>query len=145
MASDRLRSVLRIRKLKESQALAEVATVQQRIEEARTRVQERKAAEHIDPVVEEQKALRLRAMQISGLRAIELTDEARAEVHRSVVELEEALRSWSAASARTKSVERLDERRKVEAAVAAMRSSQRSLDELVLMLRHHDSETGPQR
>lgn len=135
MAGDRLRTVLRLRKLKEQQALAEVAVSQNQLEQARRNLEERRAAQVVDPVVEERAAVRIRAMQLAGLRAVELTDQARDEVNNSVRQLEDALEGWRTASAKTKSVERLDDRRRLEAAVVAMKSSQRSLDELVLLMR----------
>ncbi|MEM9711743.1 MAG: flagellar FliJ family protein [Actinomycetota bacterium] len=136
---DPLRTVLRLRRIREQQAEADVAEHRQKVEEARANLAERRARIEAERSVElvAMEAARMRALQLSGLRSVELVEQARDEVRRAVDELDASTRRWSEASAGRKTAERLSERRRTDAAAVAMRASHKSLDELVSLLRAH--------
>ena len=90
-------------------------------------------------------AARLRALQLSGIRSVEMMELARHEVRRAVDELDASTRRWSEASAGRKTAERLSDRRRADAAAVAMRASHKSLDELVSLLRAHRQRTEEQQ
>lgn len=136
---DPLRSVLRLRKIRERQAEAELAEHHQRVEAARAELARRRSAldSHRAPELMAMEATRLRALQLSGVRSVEMVELARQEVRKAVDELDAATQRWSSASAGRKTAERLSDRRRADAAVVALRASHKSLDELVVLLRAH--------
>ncbi len=139
---DPIRTVLRLRGIREKQHMAEVAKVNQKISEARERIEERRAGYQerrapetmVDPA-------RLRAIQLSGIHSHELLQMATEELIKTEHELTEARQRWADASAKRKSAERLNDKRNSDAAAAALRASQRSLDDLVVTVwGHHPSQ-----
>ncbi|MEM9035313.1 MAG: flagellar FliJ family protein [Actinomycetota bacterium] len=136
---DALKSVLRLRKIREQQAEAEVAEHRRKVEAARAELQRRRAAveEQRAPELQAMEAARLRALQLSGVRSVEMVELAREEVRKAVDELDAATQRWSSASAGRKTAERLSDRRRADAAAVALRASHKSLDELVMLLRAH--------
>ena len=143
---DSLKTVLRIRKLRERQRQADMVRSRERLEEARDDLVERtRAAQAAHVPLTTMTAVHLRALQISAEGALDQVRDAERVVADMTREMEEARQRWAEASARTKSVERLSERRNTDAAVVAARNSQRSLDELVQLLRGHGATpTGEQ-
>ncbi|MFV1989180.1 MAG: flagellar FliJ family protein [Acidimicrobiales bacterium] len=139
---DPIKAVLRLRGIREKQHMAEVAKVNQKISDARERIQERRV-EYQErpkpgPVVD---PARLRALQLSGIRSNELLEMAIEELVKTEHELTEARQRWADASAKRKSAERLSDKRNSDAAAAAIRAGQQSLDDLVVtMWRRHPSQ-----
>ncbi len=134
MARDRMRAVRRVREIRERQARAGVSRARATADRAQEEIAQRRRDE-VMAMVDELTAIRLRAMQLSGVVAVELTEAARADARRADAEAEEATRRWAEASARSKSAERLADRRTADAAVVSMRASHKSLDELVMLMR----------
>ncbi|MEO1062735.1 MAG: hypothetical protein AAFZ07_15075 [Actinomycetota bacterium] len=136
---DPLETVLRLRRIREQQAEADVAEHQRRVEEARASLARRRQQVEDDRSAElvAMEAARLRALQLSGVRSVELMELAREEVRKAVDELDASTRRWSQASAGRKTAERLSDRRHADAAVVAVRAGHKSLDELVSLLRAH--------
>lgn len=136
---DPLRTVLRLRSIRERQAEAEVAEHRRRVDEARAQLERRRAAveERRAPELLAMEAARLRAVQLADGRSVELVELAREEVRRAVDDLDAATQRWSEASAGRKTAERLSDRRRADAAMVALRASHKSLDELVVLLRAH--------
>jgi flagellar biosynthesis chaperone FliJ len=133
----RLPTVLRLRELTERRALGAVAGGQRDVlaakEELAARVQEIQALS--SPAGRPLSALELRTLELRGLAHHDLVVDATSEVELAEDRQAELIRAWSHASAQRKSVERLTERRRVEAAHAARAAADRALDEAVLLRR----------
>ncbi len=132
---DPIKSVLRLRGIREKQHLAEVAKVNQKISDARERIQERRVDYQERPVPEAVvDPARLRALHLSGIRSNELLEMAIEELVKTEQDLSDARQRWADASAKRKSAERLSDKRNSDAAAAAIRAGQRSLDDLVVTM-----------
>lgn len=132
---DPLRAVLRMRGIERSKHEAKVAEISRRLGEVRSEIERRESAQAgRAPVPDRVGAIQLRAMHLSGIRGEEMIALAREELDRTRRELEVAQREWAEASAREKSAQRLDGRRAAQARYAALRASQKSLDELALLM-----------
>ena len=79
--------------------------------------------------------LQLRTLQLQGIRSLELLAEAAAAYEHAELAKESARLSWMNAQTDLKSAEQLDQRRREEGALQARIASQRSLDELSVMMR----------
>jgi flagellar export protein FliJ len=143
---DSLRTVLRLRRIREQQAEADLAEHRRRVDQARATLAERRQQVENERSAElvAMEAARMRALQLSGIRSVEMMELAREEVRRAVDELDASTRRWSKASAGRKTAERLSDRRHADAAAVAMRASHKSLDELVSLLRAHRQRTEEQ-
>lgn len=136
MSADRLHSVLRLRELAERTARGATAQGQRRVDVARERVAERvDAVRALVPPDRPLGAAELRVLQLQGLAQHDLVVAALADVDVAEHDLVELRRAWSLASVQRKSVERLVEQRRVEAAVEARKAADRALDEVVLLQR----------
>lgn len=98
--------------------------------EARRRAHEARAG--LPP---ELTAVQLRALQLQGIRSVELIAEAAAAYAAAKEEVERARWEWEHARGQLESAKRLDHRRRLEAARRAEAAAQRTLDQLVLALR----------
>ena len=125
--------LMRIRSFAESEALRRLGAARTREEAA---ILERAAREHeymtrptadglISPV-------ELRALQLQGMGSVEFLAAAAAACRRAQDVSDETRRVWLKARNDLESVKRLDQRRKHDAARAARRAAERSLDRLVL-------------
>jgi hypothetical protein len=133
----RFRSVLRVRELAERRALGEAAAAQRDVRsaaEARAARVEALAAA-VQPAGRALTPLELRTLQLRGLAAHDLVVDAVSEVELAEERHAELVRAWSLASVQRRSVERLAERRRIEAAVAARQAADKALDEIVLLRR----------
>lgn len=132
----RLRSVLRIREVAERRALGEAATAQRVAGAARARLEARtRELAELTPPVRALTSVELRSLQLRGLAQHDLVTDAAADVALAEERHEELLRAWALTAVQRRSVERLDERRRTEAALAARGAADRALDEVVLLRR----------
>lgn len=132
---DPLKTVLRLRGIREKQHLAEVAKVNQKITEARERIHQRRDEYQSRPVISAVvNPARLRALHLSGIHSHELLEMAIEELTKTETQLAEARQAWSESSSKRKSAERLSDKRNLGAAAVAVRASQQSLDDLVVTM-----------
>ena len=112
-----------------------VAEISRRLDEVQSEIGRREAEQAArTPVPDRARAVHLRAIQLSGIRGEEMIALAREELERTRKDLVKAQREWAEASAREKSAQRLDGRRATQARYAALSASQKSLDELALLM-----------
>ncbi len=132
----RLAGVLRVRELAERRALGEAAAAQRVAGAARQRLDaRRRELNELTPPKRALTPLELRSLALRGLAQHDLVRDAESDVQLSEERHEELVRAWSLAAVQRRSVERLDERRSIEAALAARRAADRALDEIVLLRR----------
>lgn len=138
MSADRLETVLRVRRIAQQRALAEVAAATRDLEHA---VAARAAAmEVLDQHVS-------RAGDVGGLRAARLAGVALRHRADEALEQQSAaqstraghVRAWQRTRSDERAVERLVERRREVAVAAALAADQARLDELALLRRGRDA------
>ncbi len=131
-----LRSLIWLRGIRERQARSALGVANAQAASLRDELEARRRAheERPEPPAE-LTAAQLRALQLQGIRSVELLAEAAAAYQAAREEAERARREWEQAHGRLESAKRLDHRRHVEAARRAEAAAQRSLDQLVLVLR----------
>jgi flagellar biosynthesis chaperone FliJ len=130
-------SLLRLRSIREKQARRFLSQTQQEAMEAQRHVAERREQYERRPTGEGSMLtpLQLRTLQLQGIRSLELLAEAAAAYEHAELAKESARLSWMNAQTDLKSAEQLDQRRREEGALQARIASQRSLDELSVMMR----------
>lgn len=133
---NRLSVLQRLRAIEERRAQADAARAQRDARRAEARVGDARHHYETRPAADEMLGpVQLRALQLMGTGALEVLQEAVVarddadEVRRGA---QDAL---SLAAVRRKSVERLAERRMVEAARVAQAAADRALDELMILRR----------
>ncbi len=131
-----LRPLIWLRGIRERQARSALGVANARAATMRDELEARRQAheERAEPPAE-LTAAQLRALQLQGIRSVELLAEAAAAYQAAREEAERARREWEQAHGRLESAKRLDHRRHVEAARRAEAAAQRSLDQLILALR----------
>ena len=137
MMGSRLGSVLRVRRVQERRAVAEVARAEAAVRDAEHEAEEaaRRRMAWALPRGVPLDAVRLRAVQLQALALHDHEAAALAEVAAASHRRERATKQWQASRTALRSVERLDDhRRAVDAAHAAARS-QAAADELALLRR----------
>jgi flagellar biosynthesis chaperone FliJ len=138
MGERSLRPLVWLREIRERQARRLLGASNARAALARDELEARRRAhEERAGIPPELTAAQLRALQLQGVRSIELIAEAAAAYASAREEAERARGEWEQAHARLESAKRLEHRRRVEAARRAEAAAQRSLDQLVLALREH--------
>ena len=138
----RLGSVLRVRRVQERQAVAEVARAEAEVRRAEQEAEEaaRRRLAWTVPSGVPLDAVRLRSCQLQVLALHDGEAAALAEVAAAGHRRDRAQQRWTAARTALRSVERLDEhRRAVDAAHAAARS-QAAADELALLRRRREEQ-----
>lgn len=131
----RLSAVLRLREVRERRARGALGAAERELAE-RARERERRAAELPPPPPQELLTpVQLRVLALQGVRAHELLEQAGEALQAAAEQREEVHRRWSETSRERKSAERLQERREAEAAVAARKAAERTLDDLAVMRR----------
>lgn len=130
-------SLLRLRSIREKQARRFLSQAQREVMEAERHVTERRQQYERRPTGEGSvlTPLQLRTLQLQGIRSLELLAEAATAYEHAELAKESARLSWMNAQTDLKSAEQLDRRRQEEAALQARIASQRSLDELSVMMR----------
>ena len=134
-----LPSLIKLRSIREKQARRELAAAQtegrRALAEAEVRREQYEERPGLPPVLTAQE---LRVLELQGIRSLELLAEAAAAYERARADAELARTNWSVETERLKSAERLEERRKNDAALEAGRAAQRALDELFLTMRRSE-------
>jgi flagellar export protein FliJ len=129
-------TLMRLRDIRVNQAAARLAasrmSERQMLDElaARRRAHE----QHLEPRGE-LTAAQMRVLSLQGIRSLELVAEAAIAVEKEQALVEEARKQWELARRELKSVERLDDRRRIEVALGARKASDRALDEIVVTRR----------
>lgn len=133
-----LRPLIWLRGIRERQARSALGAANAGAAVARDELEDRRRIheEHAG-MPSELTAVQLRALQLQGIRSVELIAEAAAAYEAAREEAERARREWQQARGRLESAKRLQHRRELEAARRAEAAAQRALDQLVLALREH--------
>lgn len=133
---DPVAALAKLRGFKEREARTGMGVAMRKEAEAREALQERRRAYDARPVPQGPlTALQMRTFHLQGICSSELIAEAAAALESSRASADEARREWSAASDRLKAAERLEQKRRQEAARLAQAAAMRSLDELAVMMR----------
>jgi hypothetical protein len=133
---DPVAALARFRGFKEREARIGMGLAMRKEAEAREVLHERRRAYDARPVPHGPlSALEVRTFHLQGIRSTELMAEATAVLETSRASSDEARREWSTAADRLKAVERLEQKRREEAARLAQSAAMRSLDELAVMMR----------
>lgn len=131
----RLAAVLRLRTVHERRARGRLAEADREVARSRQAVERRREQLPPPPPKEVLSPQQLHVLALQGVRSNELLEEAAAEHQRTIELRAEAEHEWSQRSVERKSVERLDERRRAEAAIEAAKAAERVLDELTILRR----------
>ena len=127
--------LVRLRKIDEKVARAELANKRRAHELARRKLQELKAKHTEELDVEEMLGpLNLRSLQLRGMGSYELLQEAAEVYQHSERSMRAKADAWRRAASDLDAAERLDERRKQELARDAAKAAEKSLDDLMGML-----------
>jgi flagellar biosynthesis chaperone FliJ len=125
--------LMRIRAFKENEALRRLGVARTREEAAAAELVAREQEYVSRPVPDGLLSpVELRALQLQGVRSMELLAEAATTSRRARQLTEDARRVWLKTRDELESVKRLDVRRRNEAARAARRAADRELDRLVV-------------
>lgn len=134
MARDRMETLLRVRRIAQQQALAEMAATTQ--DEAVAAAAERASREQLQAHVSHARdAGELRIARAQGIALRHGLDVAAGEHRAATARRGEASTRWQAARQRERAVERLVERRREVAVLAAQAADQARLDEFALLMR----------
>lgn len=136
----RLASVLRVRRVQERQALAEVARAEAEVREAEARAEQatRTRLAWAVPHGVTLDAVRLRTCQLEALALHDAEAAALAETVAASHRRDRAREGWTSARSALRSVERLDEHRQAVRAATAAAQAQAAADELALLRRGDD-------
>lgn len=127
--------LVRLRKIDEKMARAELANKRQAHELARRKLEELKAKHTEELDVEELLGpVNLRSLQLRGMGSYELLTEAAEVYQHSERSMRAKADAWRRAASDLDAAERLDERRKQELAREAAKAAEKSLDDLMGML-----------
>jgi flagellar biosynthesis chaperone FliJ len=128
--------LVRLREIREQQARRTLGEANRRALEARDTLRAREEAHRQIPELPEVLTpVQLRALQLQGIRSLELIAEASAAHAASLEEAERARHDWREAHGQLESAKRLEQRRRAEAIRRARLAAQRSMDQLMLTLR----------
>jgi len=133
--SRRLDRLARVRAAQERVALGELGRARHRAAAAHGSVDAARGAYRDRPQAGPQilTPLLFRALELQGVAAHEVVEEARAAAEGADFDVERAERVWTMAARRHDSVERLADRARSDAAVLAQKAAQRALDELAVL------------
>ena len=127
--------LVRLRKIDEKMARAELANKRQAHDAARRKLEELKAKHNEELDVEEMLGpVNLRSLQLRGMGSYELLQAAAEVYQHSERSMRAKADAWRRAASDLDAAERLDERRKQELAREAAKSAEKSLDDLMGML-----------
>ena len=127
--------LVRLRKIDEKMARAQLATTRQSHEKARRKLEELKAKHREDIDVGELLGpVNLRSLQLRGISSYEQLTEAARVYQNSERAMNAKSEAWRRAAADVDAAERLDEKRRQDLAREAAKSAEKSLDDLIGML-----------
>ncbi len=133
---DPIKTLLRIRDIRERQARGRLAVQHQEQAKAETALERRQRAYmERDVPARELSPAQLRVLSLQGIRSLELLNDAARALDEERLRTERVRDAWSRTANALRSAQRLDERREIDAAVSARKASDKALDELVLTLR----------
>lgn len=127
--------LVRLRKIDEKMARAELANKRRTHELARHKLEELKA-KHTEELEAEELlgAVNLRSLQLRGMGSYEMLMQAAEVFQHSERAMRAKADAWRRAASNLDAAERLDERRKQELAREAAKAAEKSLDDLMGML-----------
>jgi membrane protein involved in colicin uptake len=127
--------LVRLRKIDEKMARAELATKRRAHDQARRKLEELKAKHTEELEVGELLGpVNLRSLQLRGMGSYELLTAAAEVYQNSERAMHAKAEAWRRAASDVDAAERLDERRRQELAREAAKSAEKSLDDLMGML-----------
>lgn len=127
--------LVRLRKIDEKIARANLATTRQAHERARRKLEEYKAMHREDIDVGELLGpVNLRSLQLRGMGSLEVLQEAANAYRNSERAMNSKADAWRRAASDVDAAERLDDHRKQEMARDAAKAAEKSLDDLIGML-----------
>jgi flagellar export protein FliJ len=127
--------LVRLRSIDEKQARASLANTRQAHDQARKKLEELKERHREDiDVGEIMGAVNLRSLQLRGMGSQELVAAAAEAFQRSERAMHAKSEAWRRAAADLDAAERLDDKKKKEAAREAAKSAEKTLDDLMSML-----------
>lgn len=127
--------LVRLRKIDEKMARAELANKRRAHELARRKLEELKAKHREDIEVGDLLGpVNLRSLQLRGMGSYELLVDAAGVYQNSERAMHAKAEAWRRAASDVDAAERLDERRRQELAREAAKSAEKSLDDLMGML-----------
>jgi flagellar export protein FliJ len=127
--------LVRLRKIDEKMARAELANTRRAHDKARRKLEELKAKHREDIEVGDLLgAVNLRSLQLRGLGSYEMLTEAARVYQNSERAMHSKSEAWRRAAADVDAAERLDERRRQDLARDAAKAAEKSLDDLIGML-----------
>lgn len=127
--------LVRLRKIDEKMARAELATKRRAHDQARRKLEELKAKHTEELEVGELLGpVNLRSLQLRGMGSYELLTAAAEVYQNSERAMQAKAEAWRRAASDVDAAERLDERRRQELAREAAKSAEKSLDDLMGML-----------
>jgi flagellar biosynthesis chaperone FliJ len=133
---DPIGTLLRIRDIRERQARGHLAAQQQQQTKAESELEKRRTAYlERDVPARELTPAQLRVLSLQGIRTLELLNDAARALDEERMRTERVRDAWTRTANEMRSAQRLDERREIDAAVAARKASDKALDELVITLR----------
>ena len=127
--------LVRLRSIDEKQARASLANTRQAHDQARKKLEELKERHREDiDVGEIMGAVNLRSLQLRGMGSQELVAAAAEAFQQSERAMHAKSEAWRRAAADLDAAERLDDKKKKEAAREAAKSAEKTLDDLMSML-----------
>ncbi len=127
--------LVRLRKIDEKMARAELANKRRAHELARRKLEELRAKHTEELDVEEMLGpVNLRSLQLRGMGSYEMLQEAAEVYQQSERSMRAKADAWRRAASDLDAAERLDERRKQQLAREAAKAAEKSLDDLMGML-----------
>ena len=140
MSRNPLAALLRIRGIRERQARADLGHANAQHEQARQTLRAMKTQlRNQTPPHELLTPQQLEVLRLQGIKSVEMLREAADAYEAAEQHRRQQAEQWRRASADRDAAEKLDQRRREEAAKIAVAASERALDDLVISLRHRRS------
>jgi flagellar FliJ protein len=141
-AKFKLASILRVRRVQEDVALAELAKARRERKRAEAQTDARRGPLGAHHPPERSTATALVAAMASGLSMAANLSAAKAVQADAEADADTAARSWSGAAGRVRALESLAERHRAAAHTALWQAEQRELDDMAIRMGRDDREDG---
>lgn len=129
-------SLLKLRSIRERQARADFGLAQRDVQLAAADLETRRRAHDERPEPPEVlTAVQLRALQLQGIRSLELVAQAAMAYDQARLRAEQARDAWLGSTKELDKAKSLERRRREEAARLAQTAAQRALDQLIIAMR----------